>query len=84
MPAIDVDLHQAESALAISPTQFSDIPKSIQDIDIFVQNVYKYSDDVCCMLPLDEVLANMDILLQDIVRKASLDNGFLSMAAALK
>jgi hypothetical protein len=56
--------------LAASPTQFRNVPKPVQDIHIFIENVYKYSDDVCCMLPLDEVLANMDILLQDIVRKA--------------
>jgi hypothetical protein len=57
--------------LAVSPTQFTKVPKSIQDINIFIEDVYKYSDDVCLMLPLDEVLANMDILLQDIVRKAA-------------
>jgi hypothetical protein len=55
--------------LATSPNQFRDVPKSIQDIDIFIENVYKYSDDVCRMLPLDEVLAKMDMLLQDIVGK---------------
>lgn len=54
--------------LAAAPTQFGNVPKSIQDIDFFIQDVYKYSDDVCCMLSLDEVLANMNILLQDIVR----------------
>jgi hypothetical protein len=57
--------------LAISPTQFRTVPKSIQDINIFIQSVDKYSDDVCRMLPLDEVLANMDILLQGIVGKAA-------------
>jgi len=57
--------------LAIAPTQFQTIPKTIQDISVFIEDVYKYSDDVCYMLPLDEVLANMDILLQGIVRKAA-------------
>jgi hypothetical protein len=61
----------AKYILTASPTQFKDVPKSIRDIDIFIENVYKYSDDVCCMLPLDEVLANMDILLQDIVRRVA-------------
>jgi hypothetical protein len=61
----------AKYILSVSPTQFSKVPRSILDIDIFIENVYKYSDDVCCMLPRDEVLANMDILLQDIVRKTS-------------
>jgi hypothetical protein len=56
--------------LAAAPTQFRNIPKSVKDIDVFIDHVYKYSDDVCCMLPLDEVLANMDILLQDIVNQA--------------
>jgi hypothetical protein len=61
----------AKYILSISATQFSKVPRSILDIDIFIENVYKYSDDVCCMLPRDEVLANMDILLQDMVRKSS-------------
>jgi len=55
--------------LAASPTQFQTIPKSIQDINIFIEDVYKYSDDVCRMLPLDEILAKMDILLQSNVRE---------------
>ena len=56
--------------LTSASTRFRNVPKSVQDIDIFIKDVYKYSDDVCCMLPLDEVLANMDILLQGIVSKA--------------
>jgi hypothetical protein len=59
----------AKYILAAAPTQFTDVPKSVQDINIFIENVFKYSDDVCCMQPLDEVLANMDVLLQDIVRQ---------------
>jgi hypothetical protein len=58
----------ARYILAEAPTQFKAVPKSVQDIDTFVMSVDRYSDDVCNMLPRDEVLANMDILLQDIVR----------------
>ncbi len=61
----------AKYILAAAPTQFSKVPKSILDIDTFIENVYLYSDDVCCMLPRDAVLASMDILLQDIVRKTA-------------
>ena len=61
----------AKYILAVAPTQFKKAPKAILDIDVFIENVYKYSDDVCCILPRDEVLANMDILLQGIVSKAS-------------
>ena len=60
----------AKYILAAAPTQFSSIPKSIHDISIFIEDVYKYSDDVCRMLPLDAVLARMDILLQGIVKQA--------------
>jgi hypothetical protein len=55
--------------LATVTDQSKDLPKTVRDIDIFIQNVYKYSDDICSMLPLDEVLANMDILLQDILQQ---------------
>jgi hypothetical protein len=60
----------AKYILAVSPTKFSSVPKYVQDTNFFIERVYKYSDDVCYMLPLDEILAKMDILLQDIVRKA--------------
>jgi hypothetical protein len=53
--------------LVASPTQFKEVPKPVQDIGIFIEKVYVFSDDVCRMLPLDEVLAKMDILLQDII-----------------
>ena len=53
---------------AAASMQFKSIPKAIEEIDTFVENVNKYSDDVCQMLPRDEVLARMDILLQDIIR----------------
>jgi hypothetical protein len=59
----------SKSILTIAPARFKDIPKSVKDISVFIQNVDEYSDHVCRMLPLDEVLANMDILLQDIVKR---------------
>jgi hypothetical protein len=57
--------------LVASPTQFKEVPRSVQDIGIFIERVYAFSDDVCRMLPLDEVLAKMDILLQGIVGEAA-------------
>jgi hypothetical protein len=57
--------------LVASPTYFSEVPKTVQDIRIFIENAYVFSDEICVMLPLDEVLAKMDILLQDIVRGAA-------------
>jgi hypothetical protein len=56
--------------LIASPTQFKKVPQPVLDIGMFVERVYKFSDDVCVMLPLDEVLARMDILLQGIVGKS--------------
>lgn len=54
--------------LAAAPTQFETVPRSVQETDSFIESVNKYSDDVCSMLPLDEVLANLDILLQGIIK----------------
>lgn len=51
-----------------APTQFREVPPEIQKMETFLQNVDDFSDAVCRMLPLDEVLARMDILLQDIIR----------------
>jgi len=59
--------------LAIAPAKFKDVPKSIKDINLFICTVDEYSNDVRRMLPLDEILANMDILLQSIVKKQGLD-----------
>ncbi|MBU6462346.1 MAG: hypothetical protein KGL35_01125 [Bradyrhizobium sp.] len=53
--------------LVASPSQFNQVPQSVQDISIFIERVYAFSDDVCTMLPLDEVLSKLDILLQEIV-----------------
>jgi len=57
--------------LVASPTQFKEVPQSVQDISNFIERVYLFSDDVCRMLPLDEVLAKMDILLQGIIGEAT-------------
>jgi hypothetical protein len=57
--------------LVASPTQFKEVPRSVQDISMFIERVYVFSDDVCRMLPLDEVLAKMDIILQGIVGEAN-------------
>jgi hypothetical protein len=57
--------------LVASPTQFKEVPRSVQDIRNFIEGVYVFSDDVCRMLPLDELLAKMDILLQGIVREVT-------------
>jgi hypothetical protein len=63
--------------LIASPDQFKEVPRSVQDISIFIERVYAFSDDVCTMLPLDQVLARMDILLQDICanQNVELQNG---------
>jgi hypothetical protein len=57
--------------LVASPAQFKDVPQSVSDIRIFIKNVVVFSDDVQSMLPLDEILAKMNILLQDIVREGA-------------
>jgi len=59
--------------LVAAPTQLKKSPKSIQNVESFIQSIYQYSDDVCRMLPLDLVLINMDILLQDIVQHSPAD-----------
>jgi hypothetical protein len=60
-----------------SPDQFKEVPRSVQDIGIFIERLYAFSDDVCTMLPLDELLAKMDILLQGIYanQTVELQNG---------
>lgn len=54
--------------LAVAPSQFREVPAEVNQIRRFIEKVDEFSDDVCRMLPLDEVLARMDILLQDLVR----------------
>jgi hypothetical protein len=54
----------AKYVLAVSAIHFGKIPKSIQQLNTFVEKVGTYSDAVCCMLPRDLILANMDILLR--------------------
>jgi hypothetical protein len=57
----------AKYVLAISALHFETIPESVQQLKTFVEKVDRYSDEVCRMLPLDTVLADMDILLQKII-----------------
>lgn len=54
--------------LAAAPAQFKVVPAEILRFEIFIQHINDFSDAVCCMLPLDEILAKMDMLLQDIIR----------------
>ncbi|WFU19151.1 hypothetical protein [Bradyrhizobium sp. CB3481] len=61
----------AKYVLALSAVQFGEIPKSIQGLDAFIEKVDMYSDAVCGMLSRDLVLANMDILLQKIIRNTN-------------
>ena len=61
----------AKYVLAMSVIQFGVIPKSIKDSDAFIDKVDNYSNAVCGMLSRDLVLANMDILLQKIIRGAN-------------
>lgn len=53
--------------LIASPMQFEKVPASVQEVRTFIDAVDTFSNDVCEMLPLDELLAKMDILLQEIV-----------------
>lgn len=55
--------------LVASPTQFKEVPKSVREISAFIDAVDSFSNGVCEILALDEVLAKMDILLQDIVKE---------------
>lgn len=56
-------------ALKASSEQFQTTPQSVCELAEFVSRTDRYSDDVCLMLPLDEVLANLDMLLQNIIRE---------------
>ncbi|UPK33194.1 hypothetical protein IVB18_33945 [Bradyrhizobium sp. 186] len=58
----------AKYVLAVSAVQFEKIPESVRQLDIFIERINRYSDEVCLMLPRDTVLASMDILLQKIIR----------------
>lgn len=53
--------------LRIAPTQFVKVPVSVAELETFQEMIDAYSDDVCKMLPTDEVLANFDMLLHDIL-----------------
>jgi hypothetical protein len=54
--------------LHVSPAQFRKVPKSVQELDSFLEQVSQYSDDVCIILKHDVVLAKLDMLLQDLLR----------------
>jgi hypothetical protein len=54
--------------LVTTPVQFQKAPDSLRDIQVFINAVDTFSNEVCEMLALDELLAKMDMLLQDIVR----------------
>jgi hypothetical protein len=61
----------AKYVLALSTIQFGKIPETLQGLNTFIEKVDSYSDAVCGMLPRDLVLANMDILLQKIIKNAT-------------
>jgi hypothetical protein len=61
----------AKYVLAVSAIQFEKIPETVRQLDLFIERINRYSDEVCLMLPRDTVLANMDILLQKIIRNQS-------------
>ena len=53
--------------LQVSSKQFATVPTSVQELSDFVQQVNQYSDDVCLILKGDSVLAQLDILLQELL-----------------
>lgn len=57
--------------LVASSIQFKEVPKSVSEIQNFLTAVDSFSNEVCEILPLDEVLAKMDNLLQDILHERS-------------
>lgn len=61
----------AKYVLAASAIQFEEIPETIQGLHAFVEKVDTYSDAVCRMLPRDIILANMDIMLQKIIKNVT-------------
>lgn len=55
--------------LVASSAQFKEVPETVSQIQTFLTAVDSFSNEVCELLPLDEVLAKMDILLQDILHE---------------
>lgn len=58
---------------AAARTQFERVRGPLREIDSFILSINKYSNYVCSLLPLDEILANMDILFQDVIRPLELE-----------
>lgn len=54
--------------LRIAPNQFPSVPETLSGLREFVNKINDYSDQVCSILKLDSVLANFDILLQEILK----------------
>jgi hypothetical protein len=46
--------------------QFEKVPTSVKELSSFIERANKFSDDVCCILKQDMVLAQFDLLLQDL------------------
>lgn len=58
----------SQYVVRVAPEQFGSVSQSVSELAKFIDLTVRYSDDVCLILPLDEVLANMSMLLQDIIR----------------
>lgn len=58
----------AAYVLRASPTQFPSTPNSVKKLSVFIEKIDNYSNDICSILPMDSVLANLDILLQKLRR----------------